>query len=246
MIHPEVQTLLQRAAPETYREVVERDAYELRHNAALLGDLQLGAVLDLGAHVGCFAALAATLWPQTPVHSVEPHPGNHAVLREVAAHYPNVHPHEFALGTTPCWSALDPGTVSNAAAYHDHGQPGHHAIPTRTLAELAREIRLQPPYLVKLDIEGAEVCLFDDQESTDVLRGALLWVAELHCHDPAHPETRHHRATPAQYYELNRETLNRTWRWLHGFTDHQTVVLNMATCLWIVRCRAIRNAPWSS
>ena len=39
-----------------------------------------GVVVDIGAHVGMFSLLAATLWPHACIHAYEPEPMNHALL----------------------------------------------------------------------------------------------------------------------------------------------------------------------
>ena len=56
----------------------------------------------------------------------------------------------------------------------------------------------------------------------------------------------HRDDNPEHVYQHYREELNAAWRWLHSFSDHQTVVLNMSRpSFWNVTARAIRNAPWS-
>lgn len=243
ILNPAVSDILATCSPDVYTEVCMSDCYELAHNARLLKH-SLGGILDIGAHIGCFSAMAATLWPDTPVYAVEPHGPNFSVLSAVAEKYTNLSPIHAAIGNGYAPAAVTTD-VSNACTFVATKHSPDKNIPALSLAELASQVDLRNPYFVKIDIEGAETFLFDDDASTDVLRDALLWVIELHCFDPAKPHTRHNQYTPTSHYLACREVLVDTWRWLHSFTDCQSVVLNMSQPnLWIAHGRQLHTVPW--
>jgi FkbM family methyltransferase len=245
-MNPEVVSLLTAAAPEIYNEVCEQDVYQVRAYRQLLEPLRLNAVLDLGGNVGCFAALAAELWPDTPVYSVEPHEPNLRILRQVATHYPNVQVLPWAIGRQAVTRAGHLDEITPACCYYAGALDAPAGPETVTLAELSDRLALQPPYIVKLDIEGAETCLYDDPRSTEVLRHAVMWAAELHLYDPGIEGSRIHASDPATYLQHNGSTVQRALLWLYGFSDLQAVVLNMSQpTLWGVVARALRHAPWS-
>lgn len=245
-MNPEIVSLLTAVAPEIYAEVCECDVYQMRAYRQLLGDLKLNAVLDLGGNVGCFAALAAELWPEVPIYSIEPHEPNLKILREVAGHYPNVQVFPWAIGREPVTRAGHLDDISPACCYYA-GTPGNAPGPeTMTLARLAERLDLQPPYVVKMDVEGAETSLYDDPDSTAVLRHAIMWAAELHLYDPGIAGARIPSNDAAAYLAHYGTTVQTALLWLYGFSDVQSLVLNMSQpTLWGVVARALHNAPWS-
>jgi len=242
MIPGPVDVLLESSCPRIYEEVVRKDCYGLAHLSSLMTASPPRVIYDLGAQVGCFSALAASTWPQADIYAVEPHGPHFHCLCEIANCLLNIHPIRAAIGTRPVSIVANDG-VDPALTYWETAAPPA-SVPTLTLAQLAKSLEPKTPYLVKIDIEGAEVCFFDDTESSDILRSAVWWTAELHNFNPAGP-WRTSCDSPSRHYVAQRKVIQDTVQWIHGFTDCQAVVLNMGLQSWIVQCRSIHNAPWS-
>ena len=180
-----------RWSPNLYQEICIDDTYRLRRWIATVSTRPT-TVYDIGAHLGCFAAWARHLWADARLVCVEPHPSNFAVLCDVAAALGHATPVNAALGRVHVYWVPAIGGDSNPGGHGDVSdsvgypegqirsdlQPA--ACPAISLAELAVRYPSDGPYVVKIDCEGGEECLFDDPASNAVLRGAAYWTAELH------------------------------------------------------------------
>jgi FkbM family methyltransferase len=128
---------------------------------ALTRDLRPGARFwDVGAHCGFFTSLASRLvGPQGEVVSFEPCDENRGRLTETVRlnDAANVRIVPWALGASSGTAQMRVGetstTWSTIAGERTNGQAVE--VPQRTLDECARE--LEPPDLVKIDVEGAEL-----------------------------------------------------------------------------------------
>ena len=69
------------------------DALELLHRAGFKPDV----VIDVGANLGQWAAIARARFPDAIYHLVEPQPGCLAVLKDLATRAPRVHVHGAAV-----------------------------------------------------------------------------------------------------------------------------------------------------
>lgn len=128
-------------------------------------DLPFGGarVLDIGGHIGCFAALAAEK-EATAIVTVEPHPDNFRVLRY------NI---DYAV-TTPIQAAVadraghmqlfmldTPGAMYQHSLVPYKGRTASITVPTVTLPSLLAE---HQSTLIKIDIEGGEWFLLPELE----------------------------------------------------------------------------------
>lgn len=126
------------------------------------------AVYDIGAHVGYYSILMAGLvGAMGRVYAFEPRPINHAFLsRHVRLnHCENIQTYCVAIGgeqgqATPGTARLETRTGTGTG----HLSPtGNLTVAITSLDEFIHAQKLQPPNLVKIDVEGGEL---------EVLRGA--------------------------------------------------------------------------
>ncbi|MGE0039638.1 MAG: FkbM family methyltransferase [Vicinamibacterales bacterium] len=117
-----------------------------------------GLIVDAGAHAGDWTALARDVFPDVPIHAVEPDPAAMARLEARIAGWPRVTRHQVALtvpgresvrlvdgGSTGAWVTDDPGTSASV-------------VPATTLDALVADAC--PPgaaVLLKMDLEGHEL-----------------------------------------------------------------------------------------
>jgi FkbM family methyltransferase len=149
-------------------------------------------VFDVGANIGFFTILCARLvGPQGKVYSFEPMPENVATLRRNISlnGLENVVVVERALSSTSGtaelfispWSAFHSLNVEGAVKRENRGRDAAPPIVVETVSldEFVREEGVDPPDLVKLDVEGAELVALEGMR--EVLRSAQpLLVCELH------------------------------------------------------------------
>lgn len=110
-------------------------------------------VIDLGANSGAFSLWASHRWPGCEVWAYEPQPAVFEVLRTNLMHYPNVKPHNYALGK-PGMRVLYDGT-------HNDGEASFHTMSNNSLGtgqhfEVKDPLELPHAQILKLDIEGCE------------------------------------------------------------------------------------------
>jgi len=125
------------------------------------------SVLDVGANVGQFAVAVAVLMPQARIDCFEPLPFCVQRLRANTRRFDRVTVHELALGNREgeipfhVNSHSHSSSVLPLASAHTEAFP--HAVETgvipvkiSTLDMIASVLDLQPPILLKLDVQGYE------------------------------------------------------------------------------------------
>jgi FkbM family methyltransferase len=136
-------------------------------------------VLDIGANIGCFAALILSICPDAEVHSVEPSPDTFALLARNRGRYPTLrwHVHQSAI-------AARSGTL----CFHNDGlspsrrlSTGSDGVPVRAEAFdmfVSRVAQGRRVFLCKMDIEGTEVPVFSG--AMNMLAQVEHFVVEVH------------------------------------------------------------------
>ena len=145
-----------------------------------------GVVYDVGANVGFFSMLGARLvGPAGRVYAIEPVPHNAAAVRANAAlnGFANVAVLERAAGPASGREELlvvEDLSWSHLASCGDHPQ-AEHAVEVDVVAldELVASGELDPPTLVKIDVEGSEADVLSGLRETLVQHRPVV-VCELH------------------------------------------------------------------
>jgi FkbM family methyltransferase len=132
-------------------------SYELNKRLAFEREVQPGAVVyDIGANVGYFSLLASALaGPEGRVFAFEPLPRNIRYLRQHIQinHLENVDVIEAAVSDRSGVAYFDLG----ASSAMGHLAPqGELEVQMEPLDALLAEGKLEPPSVMKIDVEGAE------------------------------------------------------------------------------------------
>lgn len=130
-----------------------RDQYRLKRIAR--DDM---VVVDIGAHIGIFAVVCASLCRNARVYSYEPECSNYALLKENARQNP-------ALGIQPSNKAVT-GTGGSEILFLSEGNSGGHSIlgnkgdfqevECTTLGDILASLPVDRIDLLKIDCEGSE------------------------------------------------------------------------------------------
>jgi FkbM family methyltransferase len=170
---------------ELLDQIFAGQAYEFR-SFARAGEIQRyyeqcrqPLILDCGANIGASAVWFATRFPKATVVAVEPEPGNFAVLKQ-NAHSPALHAIHGAVASAPGrLGVLDPGLGTAGFRTTISQTPGAlFEVRAYTLQELLQLVPDAIPFILKVDIEGAEADLFGgDQEILDLFPVVIV---ELH------------------------------------------------------------------
>jgi FkbM family methyltransferase len=139
-------------------------------------------IIDIGAHIGTFAVLAASKVPRGAVHALEACEDTFNFLRINAAlnRRGNLHPHHLALFDRR-------GTCT---LHHDSGNWGHsvvrqlsdrsETVECCTLQQFFAEAGIQRCSFIKFNCEGAEFPILL-ASPPDVLRRARVMLVLYHC-----------------------------------------------------------------
>lgn len=160
-------------------------------------------VLDVGAHVGYYARLAADLvGPSGRVIAFEPHPRNYAMLQRNVGHLPQVTLIQRAAaeteGTADLYDYLmmsasgslhydeslrevqraNTGEQDVAPRLEDGFQMQKFTVRTTPIDEVLRELNVTRVDLIKMDIEGAEMSALQGLRETIRRAGRLALIME--------------------------------------------------------------------
>ena len=132
-------------------------------------------IVDGGAHVGDFARMARSVFPEAAIDLVEPQAACHAALQALAGSMPGCVLHPVAIGGEPgtLIMACDPIAASTGA----HILPGRgdqagsiQSVEVATLDTLLAGISRDDRVLLKLDLQGWEL---------QALQGAIVALASI-------------------------------------------------------------------
>lgn len=167
-----------------FEEVVTRDDYNLRSLRLPTNPL----IVDVGAHVGCFAAVARRIWPTAEIHCAECCPENLPILDRNVYGFAKAWPKAvtYEIGPIGLLNTNQPGGPStcgsevlplNSLEAHQHN-PNHYWRDYRPLEKIALESIAQGRVidLLKLDCEGSEYSIL---ENCDLSRVRFI-VGEWH------------------------------------------------------------------
>jgi FkbM family methyltransferase len=134
-------------------------------------------VVDIGAHIGCFALRWHGINPEARIIAVEGDPANYQLLELNLADSP-IEPVRSIIHQGP-WpvifsSAVYPGTpTTGGSGLKPCTEPDQVGAKTETLDELARRLELDHIDVLKLDCEGAELAMI---ERSDFLRDRVGFI----------------------------------------------------------------------
>lgn len=137
-----------------YDEVFRHSEYELPVSSAAY-------IIDAGAHVGCASAWFSSRYPNAKIISIEPHPENFKLLTLQASTRPNITPVQAGL-----WKRMGELSIANPTAntwsfqVTDSSQAPH-SLPAVTIDQLLKTHRFPHVDILKIDIEGAEIEVFE-------------------------------------------------------------------------------------
>jgi FkbM family methyltransferase len=142
-------------------------------------------IIDAGANIGLVSTLFANQFPDAKILAIEPMPDNFALLFENVRPYPNVQPFHAAV-----WNKS--GTINLVTHDQNNNFLGHWgvrvqeapaapdgAVRAMTISEILNTTDFPVIDILKIDIEGAEVEVFD-KDAHEWLAKTNVLIIELH------------------------------------------------------------------
>lgn len=138
-------------------------------------------IVDAGANVGMATLYYANKYPDSKIIAVEPELTNYAALVKNVSPYPNVVPVHAALWNRDGQINLGPTGLDSTPYGKWAYQVREEGTPVRamTMRTLMTETGISSVELLKMDVEGAEVEVF---QNCDWMDGVEAIVIELHDH----------------------------------------------------------------
>jgi FkbM family methyltransferase len=123
-------------------------------------DFSPDTIVDAGAHIGMASILFALKYPGARIIAIEPEPSNFAALIRNTAPYKTITPIQAALWREDGEVSLGESSAHPKGAFQivEHGRERVRAI---TMDTVMRENGIHSIDLLKVDIEGAEIELFE-------------------------------------------------------------------------------------
>ncbi len=146
---------------------------------------EVRTVIDCGANIGLSALYFAQRFPQARILAVEPDPDNFAqMLKNVNSCDRIVPVHAAVWGAEEYLRITNPGAASwsfrvDAIVSHEEGDADGLRVPGVTIDGLMREYDIQAIDLLKLDVEGAEHNILQ-QQADSWLNHVRFIICELH------------------------------------------------------------------
>jgi FkbM family methyltransferase len=117
--------------------------------------LEIRTVIDVGASDGRWSMAARQLWPEARFHLVEANAVHEAKLRRLCTQRPAFSYTVAAAGPVDGMVAFD-GSHSFGGQAEPDDAARYPLVPQRSLASIAEQLQLAPPFLIKLDTHGYE------------------------------------------------------------------------------------------
>ncbi|SAL54166.1 hypothetical protein AWB73_05870 [Caballeronia turbans] len=135
-------------------------------------------IVDAGANIGAAAVWYALTYPKAKIVAIEPDISNFALLKKNAEAFPAITPLNAAIAATRGTLYLnDPGAGEWAFRTADRPMENGYAVDALTLEDVMPASGVTP-FILKIDIEGAESDLFS--RHCDALNMFPVVVIELH------------------------------------------------------------------
>lgn len=141
------------------------------------------SIVDLGAYIGLFSILMHKRYPEAVIYSLEPQPDNYSQLIKNTEGISNIVPLEMAIWNFDGEVEIivenkknaEWGAFTKSISQEDSGP---HKVPSVTMESFMAMHSLEVIDLLKIDIEGAEKVIF--QENFEWLQKVKILMIELH------------------------------------------------------------------
>ncbi len=124
---------------------------------AILATGKTPLIVDAGANIGLFARYIASQFPKAHIACIEPDTENMRIVKENCANLPMVSFKQAALWKKEGYLKLsDPNALPWALSYEESDPDADNVVSAVTFDQVIASVPNAVPFLLKIDIEGAE------------------------------------------------------------------------------------------
>lgn len=162
-----------------YNEIVLQDTYGLQKVKEKIGN-KIKTIVDIGGNLGVFSVFARETFPTARIVSLEALHDTYLSLIKNTKQF-NVETYNIALGDgsilyfNQCLDHSGANQFRKAATNNSSI-----SIQSKTLKNIFDELKIEEPFLIKMDIEGSEMFLYEDETCVDILRVSTYFTMEYH------------------------------------------------------------------
>lgn len=143
-------------------------------------DFKPKVILDCGAHIGLAAVFFANKFPDAKIFCVEPEKSNYELLVKNTGSYPNIKCiHSGVWSKTTNLKIIDAGLGNWGFITEETDYPDNDTIPAISIDEIMSRYNLSQIDICKINVEGTEKELFDNNYENWVPKTKLILI-ELH------------------------------------------------------------------
>lgn len=161
-----------------YNEIVIEDTYGLSKLKETHGD-SIKTIIDIGGNLGVFSAFAREMFPKARIISLEAVHDTYLSLKTNLESF-NVETYNMAFGDGSELFFKKCEDHSGANQFKKEQTTSSISITSKTLSQIFDELKIEGPYVIKMDIEGSEMFLYKDTASYNILRNAEYFTMEYH------------------------------------------------------------------
>lgn len=151
---------------------------EVRESYDVSPKFPVNNIIDLGGNIGLASAYLASKFPKAKIVTVEPEASNFEMLKVNVAPYPNIIPVNKGVFHKECYlKIINEGTANNCFRLEESEEP----TPIRAISipSLMQQYGMETIDILKMDIEGGERYLFNEQAHEWLSKVKILMI-ELH------------------------------------------------------------------
>jgi len=137
-------------------------------------------IIDGRGNIGLFSALMASRYPEAKIFAIEPDQHNFIQFKINTTNYPNIIPINAGIWNKSCFlEILDEGKGKYALQVKEAAFGLETELKAITINDLIDQYNLETLDIVKLDVEGAEAVIFEDNYDRWLSLTKVL-IIELH------------------------------------------------------------------
>ncbi len=151
---------------------------EVRESYDVSPKFPVNNIIDLGGNIGLTSAYLASKFPKAKIVTVEPEASNFEMLKVNVAPCPNIIPVNKGVFHKECYlKIINEGTANNCFRLEESEEP----TPIRAISipSLMQQYGMETIDILKMDIEGGERYLFNEQAHEWLSKVKILMI-ELH------------------------------------------------------------------
>jgi len=161
-----------------YNEIVIEDTYGLRKLKKTHSN-SINTIVDIGGNLGVFSAFAREIFPHARIISLEAVYDTYLSLSANLQSF-NVETYNMAFGDGSELFFNKCEDHSGANQFKKEKTISNISIISKTLPQIFDDLQINGPYIIKMDIEGGEMFLYENSSSYNILRNAEYFTMEYH------------------------------------------------------------------